>query len=283
MTTAPLFVTNRRLTGTIIRRLSGLPPSVVVSLLVLLVILAWALFPSWFTSSSPVVGDTGDKLQPPSGEYLFGTDHLGRDILTRVIYGTAASVTSALLAVGIGLVIGTLIGLVAGYIGGWTDSVLSRFVDVLLAIPGFLLALVIVSSLGFKTVNAAIAVGVLAVASFARVSRSEVIKIRKSTFVEAASLQGGNRVQILIGHIAPNAYRSVLALAVLEFGSAILAISGLAFLGYGDAPPSSDWGLLISEGRNYYSAPWFVLAPSIVIVATVLSINRISRWIRRTN
>lgn len=259
------------------------PFTVILSFVVLVVVLAWSLVPGLFTSHDPAHGVPADKFLGPSGQHWFGTDHLGRDLFARVVFGTQSSVTSALVAVAIGVLVGGAIGLVAGFIGSWTDIVLSRIVDVLLAIPSFLLAVVIVSSLGFQTINAAIATGVSAVAVFARVMRSEVIKTRRSVFVEASYLQGGSRWHVLLRHVLPNASRSVLALAVLQFGLSILVIAALAFLGYGDPPPASDWGLLISAGKDYPRAPWLVLWPALVTIATVLSINRISRWLRRTS
>ncbi len=263
--------------------LSGVPVTVILSFIVLAIILAWSLVPGLFTSHDPANGVANDKLLGPSGEYWFGTDDLGRDLFSRVVHGSASSVTSALIAVAIGVVVGSLIGLLGGFLEGWTDVVLARLVDVLLAIPGFLLAVVIVSSLGFKTLNAAIATGVTAIAVFARVTRSEVIKVRKTTFVEASYLQGGSRWQILLTHILPNASRSIIPLAVLQFGMAILVIAGLAFLGYGDPPPASDWGRLVADGEKFPFAPWLIYAPAAVIVATVLSLNRISRWLRKAS
>ncbi|RWR16984.1 ABC transporter permease [Microbacterium enclense] len=263
------------------RRRRGIPVAVVVSVLVILVATAWAIAPSLFAGYDPVVGDTSEKLLAPSAAHWFGTDNLGRDLLARVIYGTRSSVLSALVAVGIAVVIGGLLGLVAGFFGGLVDVVTARVVDVLLAIPSFLLAVVVVSSLGFQTINAAIATGVSAVAVFARVMRSEALKVRNTVYVEAAQLQGGSRWQVLLTHVLPNASRSVLSLAVLQFGVSILVIAGLAFLGYGDPPPASDWGLLVSAGKDYLvSSPWLVYAPSAVIVVVVLSINRVSRWLR---
>jgi peptide/nickel transport system permease protein len=173
--------------------------------------------------------------------------------------------------------------LLAGFFGGWVDTVLARLVDVLLAIPKFLLAVIVVTAIGFDTTNAAIATGVSAVAVFARVMRSEVIKTRQATFVESSFLSGGSRWHILWRHVLPNASRSVLPLAVLQFGDSILVIASLAFLGYGDPPPASDWGLLISIGKDYLKWPWLVYAPAFVTIATVLSVNRISRWLRKTD
>ena len=270
---------------TAIGRLTALrvPPTVALSFAVIAIVIAWSLAPGLFTSLSPVVGVPAEKLLSPSGAHWFGTDHLGRDLYTRVVYGTASSVTSALIAVAIAAVTGGLIGLLAGFLGGWVDVVLARLVDVLLAIPNFLLAVIVVTAIGFDTTNAAIATGVSAVAVFARVMRSEVIKTRQAVFVEAAFLMGGSRWHILLRHVLPNASRSVLPLAVLQFGLSILVIASLAFLGYGDPPPASDWGLLISIGKDYLKWPWLVYAPAIVTIATVLSVNRISRWLRKTD
>ncbi|WNV85817.1 ABC transporter permease [Umezawaea sp. Da 62-37] len=265
------------------RKASRVPPAVVGAFAVLVVVLSWSLAPGLFTGQDPARGVPADKFRAPSTAHLFGTDHLGRDLFSRVVHGTSSSVTSALVAVGIGVLVGGLIGLVAGFAGGRVDSVLARLVDVLLAIPSFLLAVVVVSSLGFETINAAIATGVSAVGVFARVMRSEVLKTRRAVFVEASYLQGGSRWHILVRHVLPNASRSVLMLAVLQFGLSILTIAGLAFLGYGDPPPASDWGLLISIGKDYPLAQWLVYAPALVTIATVLSVNRISRWLRKTD
>ncbi|MCU1516764.1 MAG: binding-protein-dependent transport system inner rane component [Pseudarthrobacter sp.] len=263
------------------RAAAGVPPTVLLSFLAVLVVVLWSLLPGVFTSYSPVVGDTAAKLDAPNAAHWFGTDYLGRDLYARVVYGTASSVSSALVAVLIGLVVGSAIGLASGFRGGWVDTVLGRFVDVLLAIPGFLLAVVIVSSLGFQTINAAIATGVTAVAVFARLMRAEVVRVRGAAYVEASYLEGGTRLHVLLKHVLPNAYRSVLVLAVLQFGTSILVIASLAFLGYGDPPPASDWGLLVASGKTYPTAPWLVYAPALVIVITVLSVNRISRWLRK--
>ncbi|OIJ27588.1 ABC transporter permease [Nocardioides luteus] len=257
------------------------PPTVAVSLLWLAVIVAWSLAPGLFTGHDPAAGTPTEKLLGPGTTHWFGTDDLGRDLFSRVVHGSASSVSSALVSVAIGVVAGSLIGLLAGFLEGWVDTVLARFVDVLLAIPGFLFAVIIVSALGFRTINAAIATGVVAVAVFARVMRAEVIKVRQATFVEASYLQGGSRWQILLTHILPNASRSIVPLAVLQFGVAILVIAGLAFLGYGDPPPASDWGRLVADGEKFPFAPWMIYAPAAVIVATVLALNRISRWLRR--
>jgi peptide/nickel transport system permease protein len=265
------------------RQATRVPPTVILSFVVVAIVLSWSFIPGLFTRQDPAIGVPADKFLGPSAAHWFGTDQLGRDLFARVVHGTASSVTSALIAVGIGLVAGGVIGLVAGFVGGWGDTVLSRLVDVLLAIPQFLLAVVVVSALGFETTNAAIATGVSAVGIFARVMRAEVLKTRRAVFVEASYLQGGSRWHILLRHVLPNASRSVLTLAVVQFGYSILLIAGLAFLGFGDPPPASDWGLLISVGKDYPLAPWLIYAPALVMIATVLSVNRISRWLRKTD
>ena len=264
-------------------RLPRVPLSVLLSFLAIGVIIAWSLVPGLFTSFDPATGVPANKLLGPSAAHWLGTDHLGRDLYSRIVYGTASSVASALIAVAIGVFVGGLIGLLAGFLQGWTDIVLARLVDVLLAIPNLLLAVIVVTALGFDTTNAAIATGVSAVAVFARVMRAEVIKTRQATFIEAAYLQGGSRWYILLHHVLPNASRSVVSLAVLQFGLSILVIASLAFLGYGDPPPASDWGLLIAIGKDYLKWPWLVYAPAFVTIVTVLSMNRISRWLRNTH
>lgn len=253
-----------------------------LSIVFLTVLVLWVALPGAFAPHNPIDGVTSDKFTPPGSEYWFGTDHLGRDLLSRIIHGARSSLFSALLSVAIGLGVGSVLGLVAGYAGGPLDDVIGRAVDVLLAIPGFLLSLVIVSVLGFATVNAAVAVGISSIALFARLVRSEVLRIKHLDYVESSRIIGGSGAAIVVRHLIPNAAPSVLATAVLQFGSAILGIAGLAFLGYGNPPPAPDWGLLVSEGASYVGrSPWIVWAPGLVIVLTVLALNRISSSLRK--
>jgi peptide/nickel transport system permease protein len=273
----------RRLSAAARGVFTSVPPSVLLSLAVVVIVVLWSVAPDLFTSYSAVTANPAAKFEAPSALHWFGTDDLGRDEFARVVHGSGSSVGTALVAVGIGLFAGGLIGLLAGFFGGWVDAVLGRLVDTLLAIPYFLLAVVIVVGLGFDTVNAAIATGISSVAIFARLMRAEVLKVRHSVFVESSYLQGGSRSYVLFRHVLPNAYRSVLALSVLQLGQAIIVIAALAFLGYGSPPPASDWGLLVSAGQSDATAPWLVYCPAIVIVLTVLSINRISRWLRKTS
>jgi peptide/nickel transport system permease protein len=254
----------------------------VAALVFVAVIAAWAVAPGLFASQDPLIGITADKFRPPSAEHLFGTDQFGRDIFARVVHGTRSAVLTALLAVGIGLLVGSLIGLLAGFLGRGTDAVIGRVIDILLAIPAFLLAVIVVVSLGFDSVNAAIAVGVSSVAVFARLIRSEVLRVKSLAFIESSYLIGGNKAIVLFRHVLPNTYRSVLALAALQFGLAIISISALAFLGYGNPPPSPDWGLLVAEGKDFlYRYPWLVYTPGAVMVLSVLALNQLSRSINR--
>lgn len=260
------------------------PGSVFAAVVLLLVVLA-AVLPDMLARQSPFVEDTSRALAAPSGQNWFGTDYLGRDIYSRVVHGTRLSVVSALLAVAIGLVAGSALGLLAGHrSGGAADAVGMRIVDTLLAVPGLLLSMAVVVALGFSTINAAIAVGVGAVAAFARLMRSEVLRIRNLPYLEAAELVGARGPSLVFGHILVNAWASVLALAVLQFGAAILAIASLAFLGYGDSPPSPEWGVQVAEGQKYiFAAPWMVAFPSVAIVLVVLAVNRLSALIKEVS
>ena len=237
-----------------------------------------AIAPGLFTHSSPSEGIAGAQRLAPQADYWLGTDQLGRDVYTRIIYGASHSLSAALVAVAMGLFIGTAIGVIAGAFAGRVESVLMRLVDVLLAIPSLLLSLTVIILLGFGTVNAAIAVGVASIASFARLARGEVVRIRHSDYVEAAFGSGGTFWTVLWRHILPNSLTAVLAFATLQFGQAILALSTLSFLGYGTPPPIPEWGLLIAEGRNYLSTAWWLTTfPGLVVIAVVLATNRISR------
>lgn len=250
---------------------------------VVAVAVLWAVIPGVFAPGDPLTGVPADKLLPPSATHWFGTDALGRDLFGRVVHGAVHSLSGALIAVTVGLALGTLLGAVAGATGGIVDDVLMRVVDVLLAIPGLLLSLSVIILLGFGTVNAAIAVGLGSVAAFARLMRAEVARVRRTEYVEAAFGSGGTFVAVLRRHVLPNALTPIVALAALQFGTAILAISTLGFLGYGAPPPTPEWGLLIAEGRNYIATAWWLTAlPGLVVVAVVLSANRISHRLGRS-
>lgn len=245
---------------------------------IMITALLMALAPQLFSGYNPLEGTAGaQRLTPQAGHWL-GTDQLGRDLWTRIVYGAVHSLSAALAAVAIGLLVGTALGTLAGAVAGRVESLVMCLVDVLLAIPSLLLSLTVIILLGFGTVNAAVAVGVAAIASFARLARAEVVRVRHSDYVEAAFGSGGTFFAVFWRHILPNSLTAVLAFATLQFGQAILALSTLSFLGYGTPPPVPEWGLLIAEGRNYLSTAWWLTTfPGVAVVAVVLAANRISR------
>lgn len=256
-------------------------PATIRSLIVLSIAALWAIVPGIFAPHDPYNG-VDVALLAPNGEYIFGTDAVGRDLFSRVVYGARQSLLGAVIAVAVGLVLGTLIGLIAGTQRGWVDTVLMRLVDVLLAIPGILLSLSIIIVTGFGSLQAAFAVGMTSVATFARLARSQVIQIAGADFVEAAYGSGATQAQVLLRHVLPNSLTPVLALAALQFGTAILQLSILGFLGYGAPPPTPEWGLLIAEGRDFMATAWWlILLPGLAIVATVMSANHLSQVIQQ--
>lgn len=258
-------------------RLRVPPLGLLLSGAVLLTAIAWALFPGVFATADPIAGNPAQALQSPSPAHLFGTDATGRDVFSRVVHGAIHSLSGALIAVSVGFVLGTGIGVLAGSVRGVVDDVLMRLVDVLLAIPSLLLSLSIIIILGFGTVQAAVAVGIASVAAFARLARSEVVRVRASDYVEAAFASGGRFWGVLARHVLPNSLTAVLALAALQFGTAVLAIATLGFLGYGAPPPLPEWGLMIAEGRNYIATAWWLTTlPGAVVVLVVMSANRLS-------
>ncbi|ALX95707.1 MULTISPECIES: ABC transporter permease [Serratia] len=253
------------------------PLSLGLAWAVLAIAVLWAIAPEIFTAYSGTEGIAGAQRLAPGGEHWLGTDPLGRDLYARIVYGASHTLSAALVAVALGLVVGTLLGVVAGALGGIADDVVMRLVDVLLSIPGLLLSLSVIILLGFGTVNAALAVGISSVANFARLARAEVLRVRHSDYVEAAYGSGGHFWAVLWRHILPNSLTSVIAFSALQFGNAILAIATLSFLGYGTPPPTPEWGLLIAEGRNYISTAWWLTTfPGLMVVAVVLAANRIS-------
>ena len=236
------------------------------------------LLPGLLTSYNPYEVTGAGVLAPPDAGAWFGTDYLGRDLFSRVVYGTQQTIFGAFIAVVVGLGVGSALGLGAAYLGGAVDAVISRIVDVLLAIPGLLLAMVVIVALGFGTVNAAIAVGIASVATFARLMRSEVLRVRNLPFVESARHLGVPSGRLMLHHVLPNSYGPVLSMTALQFGLSILWITALSFLGFGAPPPQPEWGLLVSEGRDYLASSWWMtILPGLVIVLTVLSISRVSQ------
>lgn len=261
-----------------VRRFLVRRPGLLLSVLIVVLVVLASFWPDLFTSKDPLQGVPSENFRGPGGAHWFGTDELGRDVFSRVVHGAQLSLKATLIAVAVAFVVGSLIGLVAGFVGRWVDDVLMRFVDVLLSIPALFLSLALVTALGYGTVKVAVAVGIASVAGFARVTRSEVLRVRQAVFVEASRSCGSRWYSVLGRHVLPNAAGPVIVLATLDFGSSILAVSALSFLGYGAPPPAPEWGTLISDGRNYLANAWWLTAlPGLAIAATVLATNRIAR------
>ncbi len=239
------------------------------------------IFAPFLTPYDPVKQDLTHVLLPPSRFHLLGTDHLGRDILARILYGTRLSLFIGFLAVGLGLLVGVPLGIISGYYGGWLDIVIQRFVDVMLAFPSFLLALSLVSLLGVGLTNVILAVGVSTIPSFIRLTRGSVLVIREQTYIEAAKAVGAHDTTILFKHILPNTLTPVIVQATLGLGVAILMASGLGFLGLGVQPPTPEWGAMLGEGRNYiFSAPHVATFPGLTIFLAVLGFNLLGDGLR---
>lgn len=273
----PLAVRTQRGNGKVILSLLK-KPTLVVAAVIIVVILLWAFIPEVFVAFDPLRADVGAILRAPSLTHLFGTDDLGRDVFARMVFGTAVSLTAPLIAVAISLIAGSVIGLLAGYLGTMVDGVLMRFVDVILAIPMLVLAMTIVTALGFGSVPLAIGVGVAMTGTVSRVMRAEVMRVRQSMFVDAERSMGARTGYIIVRHVLPSAAGPVLVLAVLDFVQAILAISALSFLGFGAPPPSPEWGSIVAAGQPFLSTGWWIATlPGLTIAVFAVSVNRIAR------
>lgn len=275
-------VRDEHTTATSVLRWAGAHWSLSLAIGVVGLVLLWALFPGLFTSYDPLLPDPAAKLSAPSADHWFGTDQLGRDLYARIVYGARASLAGSAVAVLVGVVVGTLLGAVAGWFAGLTDGVVMRAIDVVLAIPGFLLAITIVVLLGFGIFQAAVAVGLTSAATFARLIRSEVLKARTSNYVEAAITCGASTFDILRRHVIPNSIAPTVSLITVQFGIAIIWIASLSFLGLGAQPPDPEWGRLVSDGRSYIATRgWLTLWPGLTIVAVVLATNHISHHLTK--
>jgi len=214
------------------------------------------------------------RLKPPSAAHWLGTDDFGRDILTRILYGSRVSLQIGFVAVGIAGTLGIVLGMLAGYFGGWLDSVVMRCMDVLLAFPAVLLAVTIMALLGPSTTNVMIAIGIAYIPLFARVVRGTVLTIRPNEYVQAARAAGASELRMLTYHIAPGTIGPIIVQVSLALAYAILAEAALSFLGLGTQPPTPTWGSMLSFGREFIrEAPWFTFFPGLAIFVTVLSLN----------
>lgn len=226
----------------------------------------------------PLAQDLLLELQGPSAAHWFGTDELGRDIMARVIYGARTSLLTAVGAVAIAGAIGVPIGLVAGFFGGWRDAILMRLVDVLLALPGILLAMAIIAVVGRSQAAALLAVGITGVPSFARITRAQVLSLRKRDFVVAVEALGGTAGYTMFRTVLPNSWSPILVQVVVLSAVAILLEAALAFLGIGIPPPTPSWGEMLRTGKTYlYEAPTYAVLPGLVLTLTILSLDLLGR------
>lgn len=259
----------------------------VFGLIVVIIIFLIAIFANVISPNDPLGRDipTSERLErigeSPSLEHVLGLDDIGRDVLSRIIFGCRISITIGLVSVSIALTIGVTIGSIAGYFGKWLDHLLMRAIDVMMAFPAFLLALMIITILGPSLENAMIAVGIALIPMYARLSRGQVLTIKENDYVEAARMVGARDWRIIVFHILPNAAAPLIVQVTLNFASAILSAAALGFLGLGAQPPTPEWGVMLSRARNYlYSYPHLSVFPGIAIMITVLAFNLVGDGFR---
>ena len=252
-----------------------------LAIVVFLVLLA--VFADFLFNYEEVVikQNTAIRLQGPSAEHWFGTDEFGRDILARLVHGGRISLVVGVIAVAIALVLGGTLGAISGFFGGKVDMLISRAMDILLAVPSLLLSITIVSALGPSIINLMIAIAVSSVPGYARIVRSSVMTVRDNEFVEAAKAIGANDAQIIASHILPNCLAPIIVQVSLKVASAILSTSGLSFLGLGVKAPTPEWGSMLSGGRAYLrNAPHLTVFPGLCIMLTILSMNLLGDGLR---
>ena len=252
-----------------------------VGLGIVAVLAAVAVFQNSLAPQSPVKIDITAALQGPTPAHVMGTDQYGRDVYSRVVHGSGISLSVGAISVGIAATVGTAVGLVGGYGGGVVDALLMRGVDVMLAFPGILLALGIVSVLGPSLHNLMIAVGISAIPFYARLVRSSVLVAREQLYVEAARVIGVPVPVILVRHILPNVVSPIVVAGTLGMGTAILTAAALSFIGLGSQPPTPEWGRMLSEGRSYLRDGWWISTfPGLAIMLTVLGVNLLGDGLR---
>ena len=250
--------------------------AIVILLFILAAILAPILTPYTFDGM-----DLHNRLAPPSRAHLLGTDEAGRDVLTRMLYGSRVSLLVGIVPTVISMLAGAILGIIAGYNGGRTDAVIMRIADVMLAFPSMFLAMVIMYTLGDGMINIFLALALVNWASVARIVRAETLKLKETEFVEAARSIGVGKLVIMLRHILPNCVPSLIVLFTLNIPSAILSESSLSFLSIGIKAPQASWGLMVNAGRQFlYSQPWLSLSPSVAIMVVVLAFNFLGDGLR---
>lgn len=258
----------------------GAKPRIALPSLFLLLVAIATIWPQLLTAVDPIVADPLQAQLPPSVDHWFGTDHLGRDVFSRVVYGARYSILIGVSAVAIASIVGAFLGLISGLARGIIDEAISRFLDVISSFPDLLLALVLISFTGPGTVNLIFALGVASVPRFARVVRAQTFVIAKSGYVEQAKTFGLMRNVLVIRHILPHALAQVPVLATIGLGTTIIQAAGLSFLGMGPQPPAPEWGAMLAEARNYLRVAWWIgVWPGLAITLTVISISVLGkRW-----
>lgn len=244
-----------------------------LAVVLLAVLLVCAVCAPWISPYDPTAIDYEALLEPPSMAHWFGTDELGRDILSRIIYGATASLQVMGLSIALALVLGVVIGLTTGYFGGWYDDVVMRIMDGLLAFPMMILALAIVATLGPDLINAVIAIAIVNVPGFARLVRGQVLVLRNAEFIQAAESIGMSNLRVLARHIWPNVQSNVIVYASLKASAALVTESALSFLGLGVQPPTPTWGSMLAMSMQYWDAWWMGVFPGLAIFLTVLALN----------
>ena len=229
----------------------------------------------------PTDQDLSNALSPPSAEHWFGADQYGRDMLSRILFGTRTALLSIVMADGLALIIGGSLGLLAGYLGGKVDAMVMRLVDVLLAFPYLLLALIIVAVLGPSLTNSVIAIGIIYTPQYARLMRGQVLTVQAAEFVTAARSIGAGQLRVMLRHVLPNSFTPVLVLATLQSGAVVVETAGLSFLGLGAQPPSPDWGALLADGHPYFLTAWWIATfPGLAIFLVVVGFNLLGDALR---
>ncbi|MDH4393187.1 MAG: ABC transporter permease [Aquabacterium sp.] len=248
---------------------------------VVLLFVAMALLAPWISPYDPIATSWGAIRKAPSAAHWFGTDEIGRDVLSRIIWGTQASLLAGVVSVSISLLIGVPIGLLAGFVGGWVDGLISRITDAFLACPFLILAIAMAAFLGPSLRNAMIAIGISAAPIFVRLTRAQVINILVEDYIEAARAVGNPPWRIALRHVLPNITAPVMVQATLAIASAVIAEASLSFLGLGQQPPAPSWGSMLNTAKNYVdNAPWMAIWPGVSIFALVLSFNLLGDGLR---
>jgi peptide/nickel transport system permease protein len=260
----------------LLRRSGAMFGLAVVTFFVLL-----ALAAPWLAPHDPLATSWSAVRHAPSGAYLFGADELGRDVLSRIIWGTRASILAGVVSVSISLALGVPIGMLAGYVGRWVDALISRVTDAMLACPFLILAIALAAFLGPSLTNAMIAIGISATPVFIRLTRAQVLSAKSEDYVEAARALGNPHLRIALRHIFPNIVAPLIVQATLAIAAAVIAEASLSFLGLGQQPPAPSWGSMLNVARNYVDqAPWMAIWPGVSIFLLVLSFNLLGDGLR---